>query len=92
MNKKELSREYGGDISELRKIINSWGLIIGAPSDEFDTLNHKILTQLYKDADFKKISNILRSELIVYYGLFENEFDATEIASEIFEWWNSKTN
>jgi hypothetical protein len=92
VNKKELEREFNGNFSELRKIINSWNLIPEAPNNEFDYLNHKLLSQLYKKADPKKIHNMLQSELTVSYGLFENEFDASGIVSEILDWWNLKIN
>jgi len=90
LDKKELKREYNGNLSELRKIINSWDLIPNAPSSEFDNLNHKILSQLSKGVDSEKLFNILQNELIVNYGLFDNEFDSTTMVSEIIDWWNSK--
>jgi hypothetical protein len=90
VNKKELTREYNGRLSELRKIINSFDLISGVPSDEFDHLNHKLLSQLYKEIDTKKIKNILESELVIHYGLFENDFDAVSIVDKILNWWDSK--
>lgn len=80
--------KYNGDFSELRKIINSWSLIPGSPNDEFDYLNSKILNQLYKNPDFEKIDRILQSELVVYYGLFSNEFDSKNLTEEIINWWN----
>ena len=90
MGKNELTREFKGNFSELRKVINSWNLIPGSPNDEFDHLNHKILNQLFKNPEAEKINNILQSELTVYYGLFKNEFDTTSLVSEIIEWWNLK--
>jgi len=90
VSKNELTREFKGNFSELRKIINSWNLIPGAPNDEFDYLNHKILNQLYKSPESKRINNILQGELTVYYGLFKSEFDATDLVSEIIDWWNLK--
>ncbi len=89
MNEEDLKREFKGKFLELRKIINSYDLIPHAPSDEFDALNHKILSNLYKDADFEKIQRVLDSELISYYGLFPNEVEIEKLASEIIEWWNS---
>ena len=74
----------------MRKIINSWDLISNAPSSEFDNHNHKILSQLNKGVDSEKLFNILQSEVIVNYGLFDNEFDFTTMVSEIIDWWNSK--
>ncbi len=90
MDKKELKRKYDGDFSQLRKIINSWNLISGSPADEFDSLNNKILSQLYKIADAEKIDRILQSELIVTYGLFSNEFDLEVFVNQIMNWWNSR--
>jgi len=90
VDKKELKRKYDGDFSQLRKIINSWNLISGSPVDEFDSLNNKILNQLYKNADEEKIDRILQSELIVTYSLFINEFDSEVFVNQIMTWWNSK--
>ena len=90
MDKKKLKRKYDGDFSQLRKIINSWKLISGSPADEFDSLNNKILSQLYKNGDAEKIYRIIQSELIVDYGLFSNEFDPEIFVNQIMNWWNSK--
>ena len=90
MDKKELVRQYNGNLSELRKIINSFELIPNAPSDEFDNLSHKLLRQLDKEVDKEKISKILGSELIVTYGLYDNEFDNADMTNIIIDWWNSK--
>ena len=90
MDKKDLKRIYNGDFSQLRKIINSWNLISGSPEDEFDSLNNKILSELYKNADEEKIDRILQSELIVTYGLFNDEFDSEIFVNQIMNWWNSK--
>lgn len=90
MDKKDLKRIYNGDFSQLRKIINSWNLISGSPDDEFDSLNNKILSELYKNPDAEKIDKILQSELVVTYGLFNNEFDSELFVNQIMNWWNSK--
>ena len=90
MNKKEISREFNVDFSELRKIINSWNLIPGSPSDEHDSLNHKILSQLYRVADNDKIGKVIESELIVNYGFFRHEINVKKYAFEILDWWNTK--
>ena len=89
MNKEDLIKEYHGKFRELRKIINSYDLILGSPNDEFDSLNHKILSHLYNGADFEKIKRILESELTSYYGLFSDETEADKIALEIIQWWHS---
>lgn len=90
MDKKDLKRIYDGNFSQLRKIINSWNLISGSPVDEFDSLNNKILSHLYKNGDAQKIDRILQSELVVTYGLFNNEFDSEIFVKQIMNWWNSK--
>ena len=90
MDKKDLKRIYDGDFSQLRKIINSLNLISGSPDDEFDSLNNKILSHLYKNEDAEKIDRILQSELVATYGLFSNEFDSDIFVDQIMNWWNSK--
>lgn len=90
MDKKELTKQYNGNLSELRKIISSFDLIPNASGDEFDKLNHKILRQLDKDVDREKIDRILKSELVITYGLFDNEFDTSLMVETIIDWWNSK--
>ncbi|WDF48220.1 hypothetical protein PQ459_07010 [Chryseobacterium sp. KACC 21268] len=85
-----MKRIYDGDFSQLRKIINSWNLISGSQDDEFDSLNNKILSELYKNADVEKIDRILQSELISTYGLFSNEFNSEIFVNQIMNWWNSK--
>jgi len=92
MNKNQIKKEFQENFRELRKILNSWELIPGSPSDEFDLINHQILSHLYKGADFEKISRILDSELTVYYGLSTDMDDAKKIALEIMEWWNFKNS
>ncbi|WP_277633019.1 hypothetical protein [Avrilella dinanensis] len=90
MNEKELKQKYFNDFSELRKIINSWNFIPDVPTDEFDTLSNKILSHLYKNTDFGKITSVISSELTVYYGLYTTEFDSEKLTEEIFEWWKNK--
>ena len=90
MNGNLIKKEFQENFQELRKILNSWELIPGSPSDEFDGLNHQILSNLYKGADLEKITHVLESELSVTYGLYHDEFKADEMATELIEWWNFK--
>lgn len=90
MNKELIKKDFKEKFSELRKIMNAWDLICDAPKDEFDGLNHQILSHLYRDADFEKINRVLESELSVNYGLYISEISSEEKATEIMEWWNSK--
>lgn len=90
VNKAQIKKEYQENYKELQKMINSWDMIPGAPKDEFDGLNHQVLSNLYQGADLEKISRVLKSELIVTYGLYNDEFSSLDMATEIIEWWNSK--
>ena len=87
MNKDDLKKEFKEKFRELREIINSWELIPGSPKDEFDSLNHQVLSHLYKGADNNKITRIIDSELTVTYGLSVKTEEAEKIANEITEWW-----
>jgi len=89
MNKAEIKKEFKEKFLELRKILNSWELIPGSPKNEFDGLNHQILSHLYKGADFDKVARVIDSELTVTYGLSADLDDAKKIATDIMEWWHS---
>lgn len=87
--KEDIKREFESRFKQLRKIINSYDIIAHAPSDEFDSLNYKILSNLYKGAEHEKIEKILDGELIKTYGLFPNEVVTEKLANEIMQWWIS---
>lgn len=88
----KIKEEYNGRLRELRRIINSYNLIVNTSSDNFDSLSNKILSCLYKDTNFDKVKSILDSELCITYGLFITEFNSDEIAQEIIKWWEDYTN
>lgn len=84
---KILRNQYNGHINQLRRIINSWNLILGSPLDEFDTLANKLLSHLYKGADLMKIQNIVKSDFVTIYGFFDHEIDVESFANDIMNWW-----
>ncbi|WP_192821088.1 hypothetical protein [Rufibacter sp. LB8] len=92
MAKNDLIQGFQGKLIELRKISYSWNLIPGAPTDEFDTLHHKVLSHLYQGADFEKISRVLESDLVVTYGLSMETEDINKMAGDITEWWALQNN
>jgi hypothetical protein len=87
MDKKSLLEQYHSQIALLRKIINAWELIPGAPSDEFDTLANKLLNHLHRGADAMKIKAILQSDLPTVYGLYTNEIEEEAYAKEVMDCW-----
>ncbi len=89
MNRREIRKEFNEKFLELRKILNAWELIPNSSKDEFDGLNHQILSHLYRGEDFDKIARVIDSELTVTYGLSIDLEDAKEIATDVMEWWNS---
>jgi len=89
MNKEDLKKDFKKKNLELRKILNSWDLIPDSPKDEFDSLNHQILSHLYKGSNFFKIAHFLDTELTVTYGLSADKEDAEKKAAEIMEWWKA---
>lgn len=90
MNASIKQSEFNMHFDQLRKIINSWELIPGAPIDEFDALNHKVLSQLIQGTDFMEIKKVIEHELTQYYGLVSREFNSQEIINQISEWWINK--
>ena len=81
-------KDIDNNFLELRVIINSWNLIPNSPKDEFDSLNHKVLSHLYKNAGYEKIKQIIESELCANFGFFINEFESDKMANAIMNWWN----
>ncbi|HEX8545623.1 MAG TPA: hypothetical protein VF691_01600 [Cytophagaceae bacterium] len=88
MNKSHIEKEFLERFIVLRKIVNGWNLIPGYPKDGFDTLNHKILSHLYKGADFEKIKRVLESDLTVIYGLTLESSDIERLTQDIITWWD----
>jgi hypothetical protein len=75
---------------DLNKIIVNWDLIPGSPKDEFDSLAHKLISHLTRGAKKEKIHDVLKSELIVSYGLSPTEMELQQFTIEINDWWNCK--
>jgi hypothetical protein len=46
MDKNLIKKEFKENFNDLRKIINSWNLISGSPKNEFDSINHQLLSHL----------------------------------------------
>ncbi|WP_421764038.1 hypothetical protein [Ekhidna sp.] len=90
MSRKDLKSKFKHQERELRTIINSWELIPGSPSDEFDSLNHKLLGFLRKKVDKEKINKIIHSDLITYYGLSINQEMVDEFTKEVIKWWDNQ--
>lgn len=87
MRNKVLLNQYHSQLVILRKIINSWSLIPGSSTDEFDRMANKILSLLHKEANLEKIQNIIASDLVAIYGIYNYEIGATAFAQEILDWW-----
>lgn len=82
--------------SELRDILNEWDLlgVIGAqddggPFDEYDDLNHRILSALHKGADEEAIRNLLKIELRESYGLPLEPTGLETTVKKITVWWKN---
>lgn len=89
MTEEEIKKEFRDHFFALRKILNSYELSPGSPSDALDGLNQLILGLLYKGAEEEKLARVLESELVVTYGFYHSEFEAKGMAADIMEWWNS---
>jgi hypothetical protein len=89
--KSELKRKFKFQEQELRKIINSWNLIPGSPTDEFDALNHILLRHLDRKSEKGKIENVIYSELVANYGLDVKHTQAQEFTTQVLDWWNNSS-
>ncbi|WBV60355.1 hypothetical protein PFY12_15140 [Chryseobacterium camelliae] len=79
--------QRNSSLSRLNKLFHSMDLFKGANQNEYHLLSEKILTQLEKGIDLKKIKGILEYELVVRYGLFHYEFDSEQLINDIFNCW-----
>ncbi|GAB5399274.1 MAG: hypothetical protein Aureis2KO_08590 [Aureisphaera sp.] len=85
--KSRLKKEYKTRFSELRTLINSWNLIPDSPTDEFDSINHLLLSQLYRESDTAKLRKILYFELTNNYGLSVTENELDDWLDGVLQWW-----
>ena len=88
--KNELRHKIHFLEKKLRKLINSWELIPGCPSDEFDALNHKILSALMNNKDDQKIKGIILSYIVVDLGMFTNQDEIESKYDQIITWWKNE--
>jgi len=77
---------------KLRKLINSWELIPGSSSDEFDALNHRILSVLLNNKDLAKLNGIIESYLKVDLGFFTTQNEIETKVTEVTSWWQNEQN
>ncbi len=80
--------------SELRDILNEWDVlgVIGAqddggPFDEYDDLNHWILSALHKGTDDEEVKAMLKKSLREHYGLPLEPTGLELTLQKIFVWW-----
>ena len=88
--KKEITIELISIKAEFNKLFRDMKLIPGAPSDEFDSLSAKVISQLLKEVDSGKITRIVNSELTVRYGLHITHEISHQISSDLLEVWNHR--
>lgn len=88
MNTEDILQDFNRKVSDLSKLIYSWGLTNASSKEELDTLSQKILRNLYEDQDTLKIKRVIESELCITYGLFATDFDSEKLSKEIMSWWN----
>ncbi len=83
--------DHNRDFTALKKLIYSMNLIPSQSKHTWDSLTQKILQQLEKGVDFEKLESIIEFELGAKYGLYIDEFNSEEIATDIMDWWNSSS-
>ena len=75
---------------KLRKLINSWELIPGSPKNEFDNLNHRILSVLINNKDQSKIKGIIESYIGFDLGMLMNQDEITNKYNDVIKWWEAE--
>lgn len=92
MEKEHYKKQEQG----LRDILNQWDLlgVVDATDegvyDEYDDLNHWILSALHKGADENAIRDLLRKELKESYGLPSEPTGLEPTLQKIMVWWEAQ--
>ena len=92
-NKDKLKVQFKSDFSSLREILNQHdiiGFMPGLPVDEYDCINHSLLSLLYQNKDFDSIKELLTTEIIDHFGLNNNQDFVDKLTVDIYDWWHEK--
>ena len=90
---RELKAQFKADFSALREILNKHdiiGFMPDLPVDEYDCINHRLLSLLNRDNDLESIKGLLKLEIAEHFGLSNNQRFIDKLAIDIFEWWNER--
>ena len=80
--------EFEGQIKELSRLIYNWNLINVNSKSQFNHFSKNLLNALHKGEDVEKISQIIKSELCVTFGLCNTEFNSNILEEQIMQWQN----
>ncbi len=90
---RDLKAQFKADFSALREILNKHdiiGFMPDLPVDEYDCINHSLLSLLSQNKDIESIKILLKSEITQHFGLSNNQLFIEKLAIDIFEWWNER--
>jgi len=89
--KNVLKAKFKSDFLALREILNKHdiiGFMPDLPDDEYDCINHALLSLLNQNKDLDSIKGLLRTEISEHFGLDNNQVFIDKLATEIYDWWN----
>lgn len=92
-NKDILKVQFNSDFSSLREILNQHdiiGLMPDLPVNEYDCINHSLLSLLYQNKDLDSIKRLLKTEINDLFGLNNNQVFIDKLATDIYDWWYEK--
>ncbi|GEM_PF-3508368 len=87
MTEQEATQQYLTALHQLKKLISKWDFLNNTDNHFAAELASQLLSHLYKNADSKKLANIISSELTTHYGLLSSDFDKEKLAEKVFNWW-----
>jgi hypothetical protein len=90
---RDLKAQFKADFSALREILNKHdiiGFMRDLPVDEYDCINHSLLSLLNQNNDLESIKELLKLEITEHFGLNNGQKFIDELAIDIFEWWNER--
>jgi hypothetical protein len=90
---RDLKAQFKADFSALKEILNKHdiiGFMPDLPVDEYDCINHSLLSLLNQNKDLESIKELLKLEITEHFGLNNGQKFIDYLAIDIFDWWNKR--
>ena len=77
--------------SFLRSLLNEWDPITGSPSDEYDTLVHRLISELHAGMRQDSLNNLIAEYFANHVGVPMPPHETGRVAKRIWKWWQDRS-